>query len=92
MGVRVLPLLSGRRRLLALSGRCIPPRLSGRPDWEDIDARLLGRLLFGSREEGMPNESRLTPDSAAPGLTEDAADACEVRFLLLLNVTLFGIW
>jgi hypothetical protein len=67
MGVRVLPLLSGRRRPLALSGRCRPLLLSGRPaGCEDIDARLLGRLLVGSREDGMPNESRLTPDSAAP--------------------------
>jgi hypothetical protein len=57
-----------------LSGRCRAPRLSGRekPDWDDIDARLLGRLLLGSREDvDTPNESRLTPVSGAP-LTEDA--------------------
>jgi hypothetical protein len=81
--------------LLRLSGRCRLLLLSGR--WtagcDDIEARLLGRLLLGSREDaGIPNESRLTPESVAPGLTEDAADACDVRVLVLLRVTLFGMW
>jgi hypothetical protein len=94
MGVRVLPLLSGRCKALRLSGRCRPLLLSGRPPgWDETDARLLGRLPVGSREElGIPNDSRLTPESAAPWLTEDAADACDVRFLLLRIVTLFGMW
>jgi hypothetical protein len=71
----------------------MPVLLSGRPAWDDTDARLLGRLLVGSRELDMPNESRLTPpESAAPWLTEDAAEACEERFLLLRNVTLLGMW
>ena len=56
-----------------------------------MDARLLGRLVLGARAElGIPNESRLTPDSTGP-VIDEAADACEVRFLVLLNVTLLGI-
>jgi len=87
MGVRVLPLLSGRCMPLLLSGRCMPLLLSGL-DCDDIDARLLGRLLLGSREDvGIPNERRLTPESGASA-REDAADAWEVRFLLLRRVTL----
>lgn len=47
---------------------------------------------MGSRDElGMPKERRLTPDSPPP-VTDDAADACEVRFLVLLRVTLLGMW
>jgi|TARA_R110002003_G_scaffold124_3_gene11212 hypothetical protein len=74
-----------------LSGRCIPLLLSGRVGWDDTDARLLGRLLLGSREDiDMPNERRLTPESAAP-LRDEAVDACDARFLLLLKVTLLGM-
>jgi hypothetical protein len=43
--------------LLLLAGRCIA-------DCDDMDARLAGLLLVGSRDEvDMPNDSRLTPDS-----------------------------
>jgi hypothetical protein len=44
------------RALLLLPGLC-----SGVCD--DIDARLLGRLLLGCREAETPNDSRLTPVS-----------------------------
>jgi hypothetical protein len=74
-----------------LSGLCRAPRLSGRPDAEDIEARLLGRLFVGSREEGTPKDRRLTPASRAALLIEEAAEACDVRFRLLLIVTLFGM-
>ena len=60
------------------------------PDW---DARLLGRLLLGSRDEpdGIPNERRETPDSVKP-FTDEAFEAPEGRFLLLRTVTVFGMW
>lgn len=70
------------RLLLLLPGRC-------GPDADDIDARLLGRLLDGSRELDTPNESRLTPACGA-SLMDEAVDACEVRFLVLLTVTVLG--
>lgn len=47
-----------------------------------MDARLLGRLLLGSRLV-TPKDSRLTPES-----TVDAADA---RLRLLRTVTVLGI-
>lgn len=47
---------------------------------DDIEARLLGRLLVAF--EGTPNESRLTPPAVTPSPTEDAeVEACDARFL-----------
>jgi len=56
-----------------------------------MDARLLGRLLHASRELATPNESRLTPDWEA-SLMDEVVDACDVRFLELLSVTVLGTW
>lgn len=70
------------------------PLLSGRcsPGWEETDARLLGRLVVGSREGAVtPNDRRLTPESRPP-LIDEAAEACDVRFRPLRSVTLLGMW
>lgn len=72
------------RLLLLLPGR-------GAPGSDEIDARLLGRLYGVSRELPTPNESRLTPDWEA-SCTDDVAETCEVRFLALRSVTVFGTW
>ena len=67
--------------LLLLPGLC----------WEATEARLLGLLLLGSRVPvDIPKDSRLTPESPKP-LTDEAVEAAEARFLLLLTVTVFGI-
>ena len=59
-------------------------RLLGRwcPDWEAMDARLLGRLLLGSLAE-TPKDSLLTLLSAV--------DACEDLLRLLRIVTVLGM-
>jgi hypothetical protein len=68
--------------LLLLPGLCC----------DATDARLLGRLPLASREpDGMPKESRLTPDSVKP-LTDEAFEAPDARFLVLRTVTVFGMW
>lgn len=56
-----------------------------------MEARLLGRLLDGSRELETPNDNRLTPDWGT-SFMEEAVEACEVRFLVLLTVTVLGTW
>ena len=61
------------------------PRLSGLL-CDDTEARLLGRLLG----VGTPNERRLVPKSGPP-LTDETAEACDVRFRLLRSVTLLGM-
>lgn len=59
------------------------------PDCDDIEARLLGRLLLGASEVETPNDIRLTPGSRG-AVMEEAVDP-DARFLALLSVTLFGI-
>lgn len=55
--------------------------------WDATEARLLGRLL-GSRDT--PKDKRLTPGS--PVLIAELVEACDVRLLLLLTVTVLGMW
>lgn len=56
--------------------------LVGLGSWgvDDIEARLLGRLLLAL--DGTPNESRPLPPPVATSPTEEAdVDACDARFL-----------
>lgn len=54
-----------------------------------MEARLLGRLLLGSRDT--PNDRRLTPESPLAFMAE-LVEACDVRLLLLRTVTVLGMW
>lgn len=70
-GVRVVLLLTmGLGLLISLAGWGV----------DDMDARLLGRLVLAF--EGTPKERRLTAPPFAPSPTEEAeVDACDARFL-----------